>query len=62
MTNGKNTSTAQGQSYCRARDLPRLIALWPREIADLTEHGRRHLLAKLRRALRKERRRGLAGH
>jgi len=38
-------------TYLRSRDLPKLIALWPHD-----------LLAKLRRAPRAERRRGLAGH
>jgi hypothetical protein len=48
--------------YVRARDLPKLVALWPREIAttSLADHAR--LLAKLRRALRAERQRGLGGH
>ena len=44
------------------RVLPRLIALWPRELSDESPEGHRHALAKLRRALRAERRRGLAGH
>jgi hypothetical protein len=48
--------------YQRARDLPKLVALWPRELADESPEGRRLVLAKLRRALRAERRRGLAGH
>jgi hypothetical protein len=48
--------------YSRSRDLPRLVPLWPREIEDESEDGRRRLVAKLRRALREERRRGLAGH
>lgn len=48
--------------YVRARDLPRLIALWPHELADESLAGRRRILAKLRRALRAERRRGLAAH
>jgi hypothetical protein len=56
------TSPAPEQSYCRARDLPRLVALWPREIDDCSDYGHRKLLAKLRCALREERRRGLAGH
>lgn len=49
-------------SYVRARDLPKLVGLWPHEIEPSTacEHAR--LLAKLRRALRAERRRGLSGH
>ncbi len=48
--------TASAIAYDRARDLPRLLALWPHEIADGPEPGRLHLLAKLRRALRAERR------
>lgn len=48
--------------YVRARDLPRLIALWPRELCDQTPEGSLLILSKLRRALRAERRRALAGH
>ena len=48
--------------YLRARDLPKLIALWQHELADESLKGRRLVLAKLRRALGAERRRGLAGH
>ncbi len=48
--------------YCRARDLPRLLALWPREIADTSPTGQAHMVVKLRQALRAERRRGAAGH
>ena len=46
--------------YVRARDLPRLIALWPRELCDQTSEGSLLILSKLQRALRAERRR--AGH
>ena len=46
----------------RARDLPRLIALWPHELADQSAEGSLLILSKLRRALRAERRRVLAGH
>ncbi len=57
------TMTAAGASvYARARDLPRLIALWPHELADESAEGCRHVLAKLRRALRAERRRATSGH
>lgn len=48
--------------YLRARDLPRLIALWPHELADQSPKGSLLILSKLRRALRAERRRALAGH
>lgn len=51
-----------GATYCRARDLPRLLALWPDEIKDLSPAAHVRLVAKLRAALRAERRRGLSGH
>ena len=53
---------ASAAVYDRARDLPRLLPLWPQEIEDWTNAGRLHLLAKLRRALRAERRRARSGH
>ena len=53
---------AGARIYLRARDLPKLIALWPRELADESPEGRLHVLGKLRRALRAERRRALSGH
>jgi hypothetical protein len=46
----------------RAARLASLLPLWPHEAADTTYAGRLRLLAKLRRALRKERQKGLAGH
>jgi hypothetical protein len=46
----------------RQRDLVRLLPLWPHEVADETPEGRRRIVALLRRALRAERQRGLAGH
>jgi len=46
----------------RARDLLRLLPLWPHEIADHSPAGHRRILLLLRRALRAERQRGLAGH
>lgn len=49
-------------AYDRERELPRLVALWPCEIRDLSLAGRRRLLQLLRAALRAERTRGLAGH
>jgi hypothetical protein len=53
---------AGAAAYMRSRDLPKLIALWPRELADESAEGGRYILAKLKSALRAERRRGLAGH
>jgi hypothetical protein len=49
-------------TYLRSRDLPKLIALWPRELTDESSEGRGYILRKLKSALRAERRRGLAGH
>jgi hypothetical protein len=62
MTCSKSSACSPVQSYRRQRDLPRLLPLWPHEVATATlgEHAR--LLARLRRALRIERRRGLSGH
>jgi hypothetical protein len=53
---------AAKQGYVRARDLPKLLPLWPSDVGavSLSDHAR--LLAKLRRALRRERQRGLGGH
>ena len=34
--------------YLRARDLPRLIALWPHELADQSPEGSLLILSKLR--------------
>jgi len=53
---------AGAATYVRSRDLPRLLALWPRELEDESEAGRALVLAKLRRALRTERRRARAAH
>jgi len=59
---GTDENGASRRSYRRARDLPRLLPLWPHEIAaeSLAEHAR--LLARVRRALRVERQRGIGGH
>ena len=48
--------------YDRAWDLPRLPAIWPRDLEDLTIAGRERMLARLKQALRAERLRGVAGH
>jgi hypothetical protein len=53
---------AAGAGYDRARDLPRLLPLWPRELETRSESDHARLLAMMRRALRRERQRGLAGH
>jgi len=50
------------EDYRRLRDLPRLVALWPRELLDHSIKGKLRIIAKLRQAIRAERRRGSAGH
>ena len=52
----------QSQRYCRVTDLPKLVGVWPHELADTSAMGRARLVAKLKRALRQERQRGLGGH
>jgi hypothetical protein len=49
-------------AYDRRTELPRILPLWPHELDDESPRGRQLVLAKLRRALRAERRRGIAGH
>lgn len=48
--------------YDRARDLPRLLPVWPHEIDDHSPTGTARLIRVLQRALRRERQRGLDGH
>jgi len=59
--NSRN-ATARGPAYDRRTELPRILPLWPRELDDQSAAGRRRIVAKLARALRAERRRGVAGH
>lgn len=54
-------SSAKGQ-YCRETQLPKLLPLWPHEIADRSLNGVARIVALLARALRAERQRGKAGH
>jgi hypothetical protein len=49
-------------AFDRRAALTRVLALWPGEVDDLSAAGRQDMLARLRRALRAERRRGIAGH
>lgn len=46
----------------RRKRLASLVPLWPRDLDDTSRQGRVRLIALLERALRAERRRGLAGH
>lgn len=55
-------SGAGSATYQRERDLPALLPFWPDELRNLTPEGHHRLLQRLRRALREERRRGLAGN
>ncbi len=59
---GSRDRTVKPASYDRMKDLSGLLALWPWEIEDMTCEGHRRLVALLRRALRLERQRGIAGH
>ena len=56
--------SANGSSHAAAHttDLARLLPLWPHELNDMTTNGRERRVGLLRKALRAERRRGLAGH
>lgn len=50
------------ETYDRRVELPRALPLWPHEIEDASLDGRQRMVARLARALRAERRRGVAGH
>lgn len=50
------------RAYDRCTELARVLPLWPHELADESPIGRLRIISKLRRALRAERRRGIAGH
>jgi hypothetical protein len=59
---GRERRSDPAPGYVRERDLTSLVGLWPDEIADGSEAGRLRVLAKLRRALRAERQRGVGAH
>jgi hypothetical protein len=59
---GRGTAAPLGDAGDPHLAISRLIGLWPHELADDSPAARHKVLAKLRRALREERRRGLAGH
>ncbi len=52
----------QRKFYNRGRDLPRLIRLWPDEVASREPAMLMSIVRKLHAALRAERQHGLAGH
>lgn len=47
--------------YERQRDLAPLLPMWPHELADRTAAGGARVIGLLRRALRAERKRAIAG-
>ena len=49
-------------AYDRRTAIAKVLALWPRELEDESPAARQNIIARLRHALRAERRRGLAGH
>lgn len=61
-TNNAHPTRSQAPRYDRERDLPRLIRLWPDEVASRAPAVLELIVRKLRAALRAERQRGLAGH
>lgn len=58
---GSAARVAGVAAYDRERDLPALLPFWPNELRNLTFEGHHRLIQRLRRSLREERRRGLAG-
>ena len=48
--------------YCRTRQLPQLLKMWPSEVEDYSYPGTLRIAALLRKALRAERRRARASH
>ena len=59
---GSGHSAPRGPSMIAARRIARVLALWPHELEDESLGGRSLIVARLRQALRAERRRGLSGH
>ncbi len=56
------TGTAGLTNYVRTRDLPRLLGLWPEEIARLGEKDLEDIVARLAKATGAECRRGRSRH
>lgn len=55
-------ASRQWSDCLRARNLVRLLPLWPHEIADRSLSGQERICRLLSSALRRERQRGVAGH
>lgn len=62
MPDHDSAAPAGPTAGCDQAHLARLLPLWPHELADTSLAGRRRRVALLRRALRAERQRGIAGH
>ena len=59
---GSPPEKSEGRPYDRLRDLPGLIPMWPEELRTPSLSAQLRFVVLLRKALREERRRGLAGH
>jgi hypothetical protein len=53
---------ADAERYVRGRDLPKLIAVWPKETFDYSIPGTRHVIKRVQRVLRATYRLALSGH
>ena len=53
---------ADAAEYIRERDLPKLLALWPKEINNYTFGGTEHIIKRLQEVLRATYRAALSGH
>lgn len=62
IRSSRRTDVGRPDRYDRDWDLPRLLPMWPHELADLGIAGRERVVAKIKQALRAERRRGVSGH
>lgn len=62
MGRSSKTSGLRLEIYIRARDLPRLIGIWPDALVGMDGPKHRRLVQKIAAALRRERQRGRAGH
>jgi hypothetical protein len=62
MAPADGARTPSRRPYDRRTELPRALPLTLHELEDESPSGRRRVLARLRAALRAERRRGIAGH
>jgi hypothetical protein len=58
----QKSANANNRAAVHIADLARLLPLWPHELDDMTSAGCEKRIGLLRKSLRAERRRGLAGH